>query len=56
MEDFKEGLGGGNIITLDFLGSYIKNELESKSPVRRQETVVVLMVALVTEAGRKDRR
>ena len=33
----------------------MKNELESKSPVRRQETVVALIVEPVTEAGRKDR-
>ena len=34
----------------------MKNEFESKSAVRRQEMVVVLMVVLVTETDRKDRQ
>lgn len=34
----------------------MKNEFESKSPVRRQEMVVVLMVDLITETDRKDKQ
>lgn len=34
----------------------MKNEFESKSPVRQQEMVVVLMVDLVTETDRIDKQ
>ena len=34
----------------------MKNEFESKSPVRRQEMVVVLMVDVITETDRKDKQ
>lgn len=51
-----EGMTKSPWVSEDSLGSYMKNEFESKSPVRQQEMVVVLMVDLVTETDRIDKQ